>query len=174
MHPDTRPIISDAEVAAGVVYMMCGVAGSGKTTWARALEGRGFVRLSIDEEIWSRFGRYGVDYDPNEYGAHEIDARAHLDAKLDALLAANTPAVLDYSFWSRVDRNRYRQTIERYDRPWRLLVLRVELKVLRGRLSGRQAIVDANGAFAITDELLSSYAAGFEWPHDEGETLLPA
>jgi AAA domain len=88
VHPsETRPIIADAEVAAGVVCMMCGVAGSGKTTWARALEARGLVRLSIDEEIWSRFGRYGV------------------------------PA---------------------------------------------------------TDGLLDSYLAGFEWPQDEGETVLPA
>ncbi|WP_224773312.1 AAA family ATPase [Metabacillus idriensis] len=42
--------------------MMCGVAGSGKTTFAQQLEKKGFVRLSIDEEIWSSKGHYFIDY----------------------------------------------------------------------------------------------------------------
>lgn len=36
-----------------LVVMMCGVAGSGKTTFSKKLEKEGFVRLSIDEEIWA-------------------------------------------------------------------------------------------------------------------------
>ncbi|WP_346775363.1 AAA family ATPase [Bacillus sp. RO2] len=40
---------------------MCGVAGSGKTTFSQQLEKEGFVRLSIDEEIWATNGRYGID-----------------------------------------------------------------------------------------------------------------
>lgn len=35
-----------------LIIMMCGVAGSGKTTFSLELEKVGFVRLSIDEEIW--------------------------------------------------------------------------------------------------------------------------
>ncbi len=30
---------------------MCGVAGSGKTTYAQGLEAQGYTRLSVDEEI---------------------------------------------------------------------------------------------------------------------------
>ena len=33
---------------------MCGIAGAGKTTYAKALEASGWVRLSIDEEVWER------------------------------------------------------------------------------------------------------------------------
>ncbi|MGE7823289.1 AAA family ATPase [Paenibacillus sp. NPDC093718] len=40
--------------------MMCGVAGSGKTTFAQRLEQRGFVRLSIDEEM-KKYGLQMVD-----------------------------------------------------------------------------------------------------------------
>ena len=53
-----------------LVVLMCGVAGSGKTSLSQALEAKGFRRLSIDEEIWDRFGRYGVDYRPEDYGRH--------------------------------------------------------------------------------------------------------
>jgi hypothetical protein len=35
---------------------MCGIAGSGKTTYAQRLQHAVFKRLSIDEEIWRRFG----------------------------------------------------------------------------------------------------------------------
>lgn len=36
-----------------LVVMMCGVAGSRKTTFSQQLEKGGFLRLSIDEEIWT-------------------------------------------------------------------------------------------------------------------------
>ncbi|WP_449066817.1 AAA family ATPase, partial [Planomonospora algeriensis] len=53
------------------VVMMCGLAGSGKTTYALALEESGYTRLSIDEEIWRRFGRDGAEFAPDEYERHK-------------------------------------------------------------------------------------------------------
>lgn len=47
------------------VIMMCGICGSGKTTYAKQKEKEGYVRLSIDEEMWKTYGRKGIDY-PNE------------------------------------------------------------------------------------------------------------
>ena len=47
------------------VIMMCGICGSGKTTYAKQKEKEGYVRLSIDEEMWKIYGRKGIDY-PNE------------------------------------------------------------------------------------------------------------
>ena len=41
------------------VVFMCGAAGSGKTTTARALEAEGFTRLSVDAEAYAR-GWHGV------------------------------------------------------------------------------------------------------------------
>ena len=38
------------------VIMMCGVCGSGKTTYAKKKEQEGYIRLSIDEEIWKLYG----------------------------------------------------------------------------------------------------------------------
>ncbi len=45
-----------------LVVLMCGIAGSGKTTFSQRLEEQGFIRLSIDEEVWNTHGRYGIDY----------------------------------------------------------------------------------------------------------------
>ena len=44
------------------VIMMCGICGSGKTTYAKKKEQEGYIRLSIDEEMWKLYGRKGIDY----------------------------------------------------------------------------------------------------------------
>lgn len=63
--------------AAPLAVLLAGITGSGKTTLAQALATRGMVRLSVDEEVHRRHGRYGVDYPEQEYFAHE---RPVLDA----------------------------------------------------------------------------------------------
>jgi len=49
------------------VIMMCGVCGSGKTTYAKQKEQEGYIRLSIDEEMWNIYGQRGIDYSENQY-----------------------------------------------------------------------------------------------------------
>ena len=49
------------------VIMMCGICGSGKTTYAKQKEKEGYVRLSIDEEMWKTYGRKGIDYHNEQY-----------------------------------------------------------------------------------------------------------
>lgn len=46
------------------VVLLCGVAGAGTTTVARALERAGYERLSIDEEMWARSGLVYLKQDP--------------------------------------------------------------------------------------------------------------
>ena len=58
-------IYRERDELTALVVMMCGVAGSGKTTFSQQLEKEGFLDLSIDEEIWATNGRYGIDF-PNE------------------------------------------------------------------------------------------------------------
>jgi hypothetical protein len=41
-----------------VVYLLCGLTGSRKTSYAKRLEAGGAVRLSVDEEVYARHGRY--------------------------------------------------------------------------------------------------------------------
>lgn len=84
------------------VVLMCGPAGSGKSTVARGLEEQGFVRLSFDTEIWRR----GLAT-PLEPAVH-AEIEATLQDELLRHVAAGTDVVLDFSFWSREMRARYR------------------------------------------------------------------
>ncbi len=151
---------------------MCGIAGAGKTTYAKELEDRGYVRLSIDEEIWERFGRYSVDYDVDDYAGHSAAAEAALRERLADLIDQGRDVVVDFSFWQRAARDRYKQLIEEAGASWDLLYLKVDRAILRERLATRSARFDANAAFPITDDILEAFLSDFEEPHGEGETVI--
>lgn len=98
-------------VAAAVAYaepmprvvLMCGPAGSGKTTYTRGLERDGFIRLSIDEVAWSR-GHRSQPLDETIAAQIETELRS----RLAGLVRAGRDVVLDFSFWSRSSRTEYR------------------------------------------------------------------
>jgi len=154
----------------GTVILLCGISGSGKTTAAKHLESKGFLRLSIDEEIWSIHGRYGIDYPAAAYPDLQKQAASTIWTRLEQLLRHKTPVVIDNSFWKKETRDRYKQLIESHQRPWLLIYLKVPPEILRARLLARQTRFDANAAFPIDDELLNKYLESFQPPSGEGES----
>ncbi|MDQ0656994.1 ATP-binding protein [Paenibacillus sp. W2I17] len=164
--------IYQVDVSVPLVVMMCGVAGSGKTTFAQRLEQRGFVRLSIDEEIWATNGRYGIDYPVEIYEQLKIKAELKLRNELVHLLNEKRNVVIDFSFWQQKRRNEYKKLIEDGGGEWKLVYLKVHPNDLRERLRIRSQRFDANAAFTITEEILSSFLKGFEVPSGEGEIII--
>jgi predicted kinase len=154
------------------VVLMCGIAGSGKTTYAQRLEETGYIRLSIDEEIWAQFGRYGVDYPAEEYPEKSRLADATVRERLRTLVEQGHPVVVDNSFWNRTAREDYKKLVDDAGGRWRLVYLKATTEVLRRRLALRKDRFDANAAFPITEETLAGYVAAFEEPHGEGEETM--
>lgn len=155
-----------------IVVMMCGVAGSGKTTFAQQLEKKGFVRLSIDEEIWTTNGRYGIDFPVEKYEKYKEDAERKLRNQLVKLIQDKQQVVVDFSFWQRSRRNQYKQLIEEAGGKWKLIHLKVHPNDLRVRLKIRSQRFDANASFTITEDILTSFLNGFEEPLGEGEIVI--
>jgi len=155
-----------------LVVMMCGVAGSGKTTFAQQLEKEGFVRLSIDEEIWATNGRFGIDFPVEMYEEYKEVAERKLLIQLVNLIKNKQQVVVDFSFWQRSRREKYKQLIEEAGGKWKLIYLKVQPNDLRKRLKIRSQRFDANAAFTITEEILTSYLNGFEAPIGEGEIII--
>ncbi|WP_409274987.1 AAA family ATPase [Neobacillus sp. SCS-31] len=154
-----------------LVVMMCGVAGSGKTTFSQQLEKEGFVRLSIDEEIWATHGRFGIDFPIEKIEEYKIEAERRLCNQLTELIRDKQQVVIDFSFWNRAKRDKYKQLIEESGGKWKLIYLNVHPDDLRERLKIRNKRFDAN-AFPISEEILSSYLNGFETPKGEGEIVI--
>ena len=155
-----------------LVVLMCGIAGSGKTTLSQNLEKHGYVRLSIDEEVWSTNGRYGIDYPVEKYREYLDEAHIRLRNKLVELIEDKKQVVVDSSFWNRSERDEYKRLIENSGGKWRLIYLKVHPDELRKRLKIRSQRFDANAAFTITEEILTTFLNGFEEPRDEGEIVI--
>jgi len=155
-----------------VIVMMCGIAGAGKTTYAQKLEKDGYIRLSVDEELWSTYGRYSIDYPAEKYEEYSKFVREKLSKKLTSLIQQKKNVVIDSSFWQRARRDKYKQLIEKTGGQWKLIYLKANPELLRARLRKRSERFDANAAFTITDDILEMYLDGFEEPLDEGEIVI--
>ena len=90
------------------VIMMCGVCGSGKTTYAKKKEKEGYIRLSIDEEMWKLHGRKGMDYPDNQYEELSEKVEAALRKKMLGLIKNGENVILDFSFWNKESRDYYK------------------------------------------------------------------
>jgi predicted kinase len=154
-----------------VVYMLCGMAGSGKTTFARGLEREGAVRLSIDEHVFESHGRHGIDYPEHEYPTHHEAALAELDRELADLLVAGRSVVLDYGFWSHDSRDRYKAMAEAHGATWRLLYFKGDPAVLKERLENRSTRGDAN-ALVVEERHFQEFMSRFDPPDSEDEEVI--
>lgn len=152
-----------------VVFLLVGLTGSGKTTYAqRQLEPEGAVRLSVDEVVHERHGRYGVDYPENTYFEKEAPVVSELHEQLAELVAEGRDVVWDHGLWPRKDRDAMKELVEAAGGRWRLLYFPVEREELLRRLAERNEREDAN-ALVVTPEALDDFFARFEKPQDEGE-----
>lgn len=79
---------------------------------------------------------------------------------------------MDFSFWQRSKRTKYKNLIEKGGGKWKLIYLKVHPNDLRKRLKTRSQRFDANAAFPITEEMLTFFLNGFEVPTDEGEIVI--
>ncbi|MCL9759634.1 ATP-binding protein [Frankia sp. AiPa1] len=155
----------------GLVVMMCGLPGSGKSTYAKALERHGYTRLSIDETVWEWTGRDGGKLDPAEYERLRSAAERQLWDELIRLMTTRAPVVIDYSFWNRATRARYKAAIESHGCRWELIWLKADLDTLRRRLALRGRQSGANSV-TVSDELLERYFTDFQEPVGEGERVI--
>lgn len=96
-----------------------------------------------------------------------------LRERLVTLIRQGRDVVVDFSFWQRASRDRYKRLVEATGETWQLIHLQVDPAVLRQRLDDRAKRFDANAAFPITQDTLAAYLAGFEEPRGEGEEVIP-
>lgn len=154
------------------VFLLVGLTGSGKTTYARSvLEPRGVVRVSVDEEVHRRHGRYGVDYPEWEYFDRQAPVVAWARERLAELVTEGRDVVVDHGLWRRAERAEWKKLVEAAGARWRLLYFPVEREELLRRLTERNRRADAN-ALTVSEEALDDFVARFDPPENEGEEVI--
>lgn len=153
------------------------LAGSGKSSLSRWIVSNhpSFKRLSIDSYIYTKHGLYSVDYPDDKYSDYQDEAESALRNELAQLLQRGShDATLDFSFAFRKSRDEWKGLVEKSGGRWVLVHLDVGADELRRRVRARNqlAVKDGDSAFLVTDEILESYLAGFQWPIGEGEVVL--
>ncbi|KAK7924316.1 ATP GTP-binding protein [Apiospora marii] len=161
-----------------VVLMTCGIAGSGKTTLAKAVlsELPQFTRLSGDEIIHEKHGLYGVDYPADDalYQQYQEENDAIILQRFHSLLDEGRDVVLDRSFYAKEDRDEFKQIIDEWGGRWVLVFFKaVDKEKLWARIQHRSAQPkEANSALDISRETFEMYCSGFEDPQGEGEIVV--
>lgn len=156
----------------GKVIMMCGVCGSGKTTYAKQKEKEGYIRLSIDEEMWSIYGQKGIDYPEKQYDELSEKLEHVLRKTMIDLIKDGKNVVIDFSFWNKDSRNLYKNIIEKMGGTVELVYMKASKEILWKRLQKRNLSLHANSPFVITDEILEHHYNEFQEPKGEGEIVL--
>lgn len=147
--------------------LLCGPAGAGKTTHARALEGQGFVRLSMDEAVWADGWR--VQQPPQQRLQELYDG---LKQTAVDLIADGDDVVVDLSSATRSVRDEWRALADSAGATFHLRVLSAPYEVLWRRLHRRNELVGPN-AVRLTEPQLRAYLDSFEWPsEDEGAQVV--
>ena len=155
-----------------LVLMMCGIAGSGKTTYSKAIVAGNptlWSRLSIDEIIYEKHGMFDKDYPASQYSDYQAEADSIMRKNLREWLEQDSSfghgMVLDRSFWRRSDRDEFRNIIQHGGGTVELAYLEANVEVLWTRICARSANGrDANSALEISRELLDDFVDGFEKP----------
>ena len=152
-----------------MLYLLSGLPGSGKTTYAKQLEAAGAVRISVDEMMIESVGRLGVDYDHSDHVRLLEPVVATAKDQTIERLAAGLDVVFDHGLGRRFERDEFKQLALAEGAEWTLLCFDARLSTLRARCKRRS---DLPGTVPISDEVLDHLAAIWERPSGEGETVV--
>lgn len=149
-----------------VLYLLSGLPGSGKSTYARGLTEAGVARVSVDDLLVARHGRLGVDYPGEEHQQLLAPIVEEALAQVQTLLGQHRDVVFDHGLGAKADRDGLKQLADRAGATWRLLCFDAGLDALRARCAFRN---QQPAAVPISPAALEMMVHTWERPKAEGE-----
>ncbi len=145
------------------LYMVVGLPGSGKTTKAKEIEiEHSALRFTPDEWILALYGN-DLDRPRRDAVRSPIEALQWQVAK--RALELGSSVVLDWGFWSRDERTKYRKEAETLGAQVKIAFLDIPIDELWSRISQRPESL--KGTLHITRSELEEWSGRFEPPSKE-------
>jgi predicted kinase len=146
------------------LHLICGLPCAGKTTLARRLEHElGALRLTPDE--W-HLRLFGPDLGDAAHDTRHTEIEALLWDIAARVLVLGVDAILDFGFWSRVERDDFRARAARLGARSKVHALILPEAVLLERLARRNA-ERPPGTFVIPEAQLKGWFRLFEAPSED-------
>jgi predicted kinase len=145
----------------GVLHLMVGLPGSGKTTRAKALAAQtGALRLTPDE--W-QLRLFSDDMHHPDHDRRHNEVEALMWEVATAFLKTGNDVILDFGFWSRAERADFARRAKALGAQCRVHYEDIALEELERRVSERN-VSAANSHFVIPLDNLRQWAKLFEPP----------
>ena len=146
--------------------MVCGISGSGKTSFSKKLELEGVPRISMDEELWPDYYVY-----PGLLSEEHLDflykkATERIFAKIRNFCAEGRSCSVDMPFCKAAQREVFRAHAEKCGGEPVLIWINTDLPVLKSRLADRSGKSGPNN-LPVSEKEIEMYWRGFERPTDE-------
>ena len=142
------------------LHLICGLPGSGKSTLANKLE-RELPALRLAPDVWIK----KLNEDGHNGGKRKLIESLQCEVALKAL-RLGVDVVLENGFWSKLERQQYRELARAECAKTKLYYLDVTVEELKRRLAQRNANLPSD-AFYIDPEKLDRFALEFEVPTNE-------
>jgi len=154
----------------GTLHLICGRAGSGKTTYAKKLEQeKNAIRFSKDEWIIALYGR---NIRMEEWGEFEKRCYGIIANIATKLLQRGVNVILDYGLWYKKERLEAKEIAQSVGANSILHYLNTSDKTRRERINERNLALGKD-AVEITDADFSMQLNWFEIPSsEEGVTII--
>lgn len=144
------------------VVMTCGMTCSGKSTYARELEQRGYVWLSVDHDSW------GLGHEQHPLPPEvQRDIKVAQKRRLRELIAEGRDVVLEYAFASRSRRDEYRRLAREAGAEVSFVFFDVPLDELLRRLEARNAGPRTAHSVIVKPDQVVRWYESFEWPQPD-------
>ena len=144
-------------------HLLCGLPGSGKTTFALGLEqAHAAVRYSHDEWVVHLFGRCPPE---NQFRTLYTRVADLIWRNASRNLVLGNDVILDYGFWRLEDRDAMREATADIGAESRLHYLDAPLEVLKERVLSRPR--EDEKSLWIDETAFARFAAQFEPPTED-------